>query len=84
MWCTYDAQERKLTFGRDLSIALVLFPMIGFPIYCIKSRGANGIYLMILGYIFAAILGSLSIGSFCVADSYLFSNIDANNAMNYL
>jgi hypothetical protein len=67
LWCTFDSEQYKYRFGRALSIAIVLFLPIGFPIYCFKSRGMKAAITLPLALILALFLALLfRIGQYIV------------------
>jgi len=75
-WCAFDAQDRKTRFGRALSIAMVLVSSIGFAIYCFRSRGFKGVFLLGLGFLFAVLFLIVFVIAFAVTYSVIDPGAD--------
>jgi hypothetical protein len=51
-WCNVDARERDYTIGKGQFAAIVLFPIVGLPVYFIRTRGIRGILSILLALLF--------------------------------
>ena len=51
-WCITDAQWIGYRIGGVLRVVIVLFAIVGFPIYAFRSRGRGGWRLLGLGLLF--------------------------------
>lgn len=68
VWCHRDARARQFPLRRGLRLLLILFGVIGLPVYFFRSRGlAGGLRALLLLILFAAVLIVLCSGSASLA-----------------
>jgi hypothetical protein len=59
-WCWFDSRVRGKPIARAVAMLLLLGTVIAFPIYCVWSRGARGLLLLLLAVIAFLFLSVLS------------------------
>ena len=62
-WCFEDAQRRGHRIGRTMGPVLILFFMVGFPIYLLQTRGFGafkslGMALFLVGLMFTCMVAA--------------------------
>ncbi|HPA17465.1 MAG TPA: hypothetical protein PLU30_06930 [Verrucomicrobiae bacterium] len=67
-WCACDAHLRGSRLGRGLRWTIILFALVGFPMYAFRSRGRHGWSLLGLGALFFLLQAAASVGSEWLTD----------------
>ena len=57
-WCLFDGRIRGKPPVKGALIAIFLIPPVGFPFYCVWSRGARGV-LFCLGFVSLLVVTAL-------------------------
>ena len=62
-WCQVDARERDFTIRPWLFVTLFFLTCLGVPIYLLRTRGARGVFSIVLAFLFALLMGVLEVAA---------------------
>ena len=62
-WCQVDARERGFAIRSWLFVTLFFLTFLGVPIYLLRTRGARGVFSIVLAFLFALLMGLLEVAA---------------------
>lgn len=73
LWCNLDAKFRDYQISTWLKVTIILFLVLGFVIYALKTRGSRGIITVLGGILFTGC--SIGIAVLGVIITYIIATV---------